>query len=174
MLFTTRANFGLLNSGLLLAPAGRGQSGQHHAVAGVVIPDDMLIRVVILTDDRKLLHVEAALLEFANSVLGLVVRFEDSDHAVLIGYDLVPDLQIRTWKRVTLSACLCPWVGAASISPVADPPAHCPVAGGPAVRPGVDAAAAPAIDSLAAWQPHWDPAWEPRTSSAERGPSRVR
>ena len=50
---------------------------------------------------------------------------------------------------------LWPEVGAASAAGRAAP-------GSPCV-----AAAAPAIDSLAAWQPHEDPAGEPRTSAAD-------
>jgi hypothetical protein len=55
-----------------------------------MLPDDMLIRVVILANDRKLLHVEAALLEFANSVFRAVVRCKDSDNGILLGYNSVP------------------------------------------------------------------------------------
>jgi len=61
----------------------------HHAVAGVVVADDMLVGVIILADDRQLLHVEATLLEFANCIFSFVVRCKDSRHGVLVGHNLV-------------------------------------------------------------------------------------
>ena len=98
----------------------------HHTVAGVVVADNMLIRVVILADDRQLLHVEAALLEFANSVFSLAVRFINSYDGVLFGHVWVPHLEILVWKKVTLTSCLCPCAGPGSILPMANPPAHVP------------------------------------------------
>jgi hypothetical protein len=45
----------------------------------------MLFRVVILTNDRQLLHIEAVLLEFADRALSLLVCCKDRDHGVLAG-----------------------------------------------------------------------------------------
>ena len=66
------------------APEGPQLAPVLHAVAGVVVADDMLFRVVILADDRQLLHVEAVLLKFADGVFGLVVGLEDRDDGVLV------------------------------------------------------------------------------------------
>jgi len=54
----------------------------HHAIAGSVIPDDMFIRVRISSYNRQALHIDAGLLEFLYSMLGLVVSVIDCRYRV--------------------------------------------------------------------------------------------
>jgi len=52
----------------------------HHAVARVVVADDMFICVRVLRSDREALHVDAGLLQFLDGVFGLFVGVIDCYH----------------------------------------------------------------------------------------------
>src|SRR4029077_9532027 len=61
------------------SPEGAGLSPESHAIAGVVVADRVLLRLEVLSDDRELLHVEAALLKRFDRKVGLRVRGVDGD-----------------------------------------------------------------------------------------------
>src|SRR5271157_807757 len=65
------------------APEGAGLAPALHAVAGIVIPHDVLLRVVILADDGQLLHVEPRPLKFLQCFLGLGMTLINGDNCVL-------------------------------------------------------------------------------------------
>jgi hypothetical protein len=63
----TQKNAEPSNSPQKPTPEGPHLAPVHHAVAGGVVTDDVLFRVVILAHDRQLLHVEAVFLKFPSA-----------------------------------------------------------------------------------------------------------
>lgn len=53
-----------------------------HAIAGIVVANDMFIRVRILRGNRKALHIDACLLQFFDRVFGLLVGVIDRYHRI--------------------------------------------------------------------------------------------
>jgi hypothetical protein len=55
-----------------------------HAIAGVVVPDDMFLRMETLADERQLLHIEAVLLKITDGGFSLLVRSKNRDDRVRV------------------------------------------------------------------------------------------
>jgi len=65
-----------------MAPEGTELAPRRHAIAGVVVADDVLLGVIILADDGKLADVKARLAQLIDGLFGLGVT-------VIYGYDCV-------------------------------------------------------------------------------------
>ena len=59
-----------------------------HAVFGIVVTDDIFIRVVVTADDGKFFHVKTRLLEFLDGGFGFNVRFENRHDGIVLGHNV--------------------------------------------------------------------------------------
>lgn len=72
-------------------PEGPQLSPDLHAVAGVVVADDMFLGVIVLAHDGELLHVKPGPLEFLDAGFCLGVRAVDPDDCGIVSHGLPSD-----------------------------------------------------------------------------------
>ena len=70
------------------APEGSQFSPVFHAVAGIVIADDVFIRVIVATNDGEFFHVKPRLLEFLDGGFGFDVGFENRHDGIVLGHNV--------------------------------------------------------------------------------------
>ena len=58
-----------------------------HPFSGCVIATDLLVRVVVLSDDRKLSHIKRGISELRNRLLRHIVVWISSDYIGLFGHN---------------------------------------------------------------------------------------
>ncbi len=68
------------------APEGPPLPPHLHAIAGGVVPDDVLFGVIVLPHDGQLLHVEPRPLEFFDRRFCLGVGGVDTDHCMVLSH----------------------------------------------------------------------------------------
>jgi hypothetical protein len=72
------------------APKGPQFAPYFHAVANVVVADDVLLGVIVLAHDGQFLHVEPRPLEFFDARFCLDVRVEDPYYCITLSHELPP------------------------------------------------------------------------------------
>src|SRR6185369_11537576 len=61
-----------------------------HAVTGIVITDDMFLRVIVLANNGELLHVETCQLKFFDAGFCFDVSVENPCYGVMLGHGVAP------------------------------------------------------------------------------------
>ena len=79
-----------------------------HAVAGIVIADNMFLRVIVFAHNGQLLHVEAAALKFLHGFLGCRVVLVYGYNCVAFSHDSHPSAptgRIKKQKEYSRERC---------------------------------------------------------------------